>query len=701
METRGTIKRNVIIKIILMLVIMLSTIGGGVSAWKQGPPAQIGTTTVGPNSYYGEDDPPSGYGFTDEGWWLYRYDMADSQYTYCCEHMNGLRDWVIYNAYNYYDVYSGKMPVLIENIGNLAPLRDQYGIKDRLNSQKNIIVYYASVVNEPENAIVSTQSGFRKYPVQACIWYFLGQFVATHEELTDAEARIYNAAQAYDEYAKHPNGNLEVRDREPDKDNPRNDIINELNHPWVVGDKAWVIGQDIKVTKPETEGDPYIIEHKQAIIKGTGNKKGMYGQVREVTILEGTGTVRGLRLLENEPTKTEFYVDGGTPTKVAITMNNGVRTLETFYILESPDWAYGGADLQNMIVIKGHPNHNTYEIDVTTTPTLTIKKQDIDGNPVEDARFNIEVSNVKNAIIPNYSSVPYLDFKPDTIVLNDIVLGEVEITDIELRVGDTITVTIEETEAGTVPGETTKFKKIKGPIEVELKLVEGKWELVSIETDEKVKEKEFSEDSISINNNKVELAITNILPEGFELEITKRNLTEDPNEEGEPLPGVEMMIEFQNVATVGDREIIGDSCTVEGTTEDGAIYIDEITIKDTGRPISITIQEIKALDGYENPDGLIGLYVYSDGKVYMPAFAMSTLDEKLFDENKDFKTEDGGAYLNINIRNESDGSLKLNLLKTDMSGDKELEGIGFSVTISENLAEIKDSNRRNKSYCRW
>ena len=301
---------------------------------------------------------------------------------------------------------------------------------------------------------------------------------------------------------------------------------------------------------------------------------------------------------------------------------------------------------------------------------LTILKTDsLYGSKVQGAKFNVTLENVKSVKGYSINSSGTTTLTGVTTNTND---GNIELEDVVISdITKPITITMEETYA------PEGYKKIDGKVTVKLIRDGNVYKIIEQSKEPTVLDSEFKvgNATVSESENTVSIGIKDI-PAIEELEFLKNDSLDNGN-----ITGAEFKVDFINVQSYYVNGVKKTDTSTTVTVTKGKSLLEKIILADASKSAKITLEEIKAPEGYKKIDGKIYLTVTytDDGYVITPHKDSNVLDGE-FNLDNPINVISKNKF-KVNIK-DIPALQKLNLFKLDSQDNSNLTGAEFEVNFS-------------------
>lgn len=379
----------------------------------------------------------------------------------------------------------------------------------------------------------------------------------------------------------------------------------------------------------------------------------------DITELVSPNGYNLLRQDKKPVTVTITYDKDGTVTGISVEPKEYERLLELNKIWTNSDGVkYGIIRLKNdPRIIKG----------------TKLYKYDKTGNEkVKGATFTAEFSGVTyvkingNKINATGNKVTVTGLVSDA---NGLIANIQEIEALENS--DTVYMTVTETK--TITG----FDILPNPVNLVLKYDKkdssgGKWKLYENTSSNKLS-KEFFE----IKSDELTLKIKD------DYKLDKLTILKTDSLDNNKVEGAKFDVTLENVKSVkGYSAGSSDTLTIQGVTtnKDGNIELEDVVIRDITKPLTITMVETEAPEGYKKIEGKVTVKLIRDGNAYK--ITEQSKDPTVLDsEFKEGNAKVEGNILSIGI-NDIPALEKLNLYKVDSQNNSNLTGAEFKIDFS-------------------
>lgn len=379
----------------------------------------------------------------------------------------------------------------------------------------------------------------------------------------------------------------------------------------------------------------------------------------DITELVSPNGYNLLRQDKKPVTVTITYDKDGTVTGISVEPKEYERLLELNKIWTNSDGVkYGIIRLKNdPRIIKG----------------TKLYKYDKTGNEkVKGATFTAEFSGVTyvkingNKINATGNKVTVTGLVSDA---NGLIANIQEIEALENS--DTVYMTVTETK--TITG----FDILPNPVNLVLKYDKkdssgGKWKLYENTSSNKLS-KEFFE----IKSDELTLKIKD------DYKLDKLTILKTDSLDNNKVEGAKFDVTLENVKSVkGYSAGSSDTLTIQGVTtnKDGNIELEDVVIRDITKPLTITMVETEAPEGYKKIEGKVTVKLIRDGNAYK--ITEQSKDPTVLDsEFKEGNAKVEGNILSIGI-NDIPALEELNLYKVDSQNNSNLTGAEFKIDFS-------------------
>lgn len=379
----------------------------------------------------------------------------------------------------------------------------------------------------------------------------------------------------------------------------------------------------------------------------------------DITELVSPNGYNLLRQDKKPVTVTITYDKDGTVTGISVEPKEYERLLELNKIWTNSDGVkYGIIRLKNdPRIIKG----------------TKLYKYDKTGNEkVKGATFTAEFSGVTyvkingNKINATGNKVTVTGLVSDA---NGLIANIQEIEALENS--DTVYMTVTETK--TITG----FDILPNPVNLVLKYDKkdssgGKWKLYENTSSNKLS-KEFFE----IKSDELTLKIKD------DYKLDKLTILKTDSLDSNKVEGAKFDVTLENVKSVkGYSAGSSNTLTIQGVTtnKDGNIELEDVVIRDITKPLTITMVETEAPEGYKKIEGKVTVKLIRDGNAYK--ITEQSKDPTVLDS--EFK--EGNAKVEENILsigiNDIPALEELNLYKVDSQNNSNLTGAEFKIDFS-------------------
>ena len=240
-----------------------------------------------------------------------------------------------------------------------------------------------------------------------------------------------------------------------------------------------------------------------------------------------------------------------------------------------------------------------------------------------------------------------------------------------LENSDTVYMTVTETK--TITG----FDILPNPVNLVLKYDKkdssgGKWKLYENTSSNKLS-KEFFE----IKSDELTLKIKD------DYKLDKLTILKTDSLDSNKVEGAKFDVTLENVKSVkGYSASSSGTVTIQGVTtnKDGNIELEDVVIKDITKPVTVTMTETEAPEGYKKIEGKVTVKLIRDGNAYK--ITEQSKDPTVLDsEFKEGNAKVEGNILSIGI-NDIPALEKLNLYKVDSQNNSNLTGAEFKIDFS-------------------
>ena len=379
----------------------------------------------------------------------------------------------------------------------------------------------------------------------------------------------------------------------------------------------------------------------------------------DITELVSPNGYNLLRQDKKPVTVTITYDKDGTVTGISVEPKEYERLLELNKIWTNSDGVkYGIIRLKNdPRIIKG----------------TKLYKYDKTGNEkVKGATFTAEFSGVTyvkingNKINATGNKVTVTGLVSDA---NGLIANIQEIEALENS--DTVYMTVTETK--TITG----FDILPNPVNLVLKYDKkdssgGKWKL-----HENTSSNKLSKEFFEIKSDELTLKIKD------DYKLDKLTILKTDSLDNNKVEGAKFDVTLENVKSVkGYSAGSSDTLTIQGVTtnKDGNIELEDVVIRDITKPLTITMVETEAPEGYKKIEGKVTVKLIRDGNAYK--ITEQSKDPTVLDsEFKEGNAKVEGNILSIGI-NDIPALEELNLYKVDSQNNSNLTGAEFKIDFS-------------------
>ena len=305
---------------------------------------------------------------------------------------------------------------------------------------------------------------------------------------------------------------------------------------------------------------------------------------------------------------------------------------------------------------------------------VELYKKDKNNNSINGAKFNVQFENIeyvkigdvkKDANSSNMLEIQNLSSNASTGLIANI--QEIK----ALNNSNTVYMTVEETEA---PGGFGKLPT-KARLQIRYNETTKKWIL------ETRNNNELSNEFYQIDNANDKLTLT--LKDDYKLD--KLTILKTDSLDGNKVQGAKFNVTLGNVKSVKGYSINSSGTTIltgVTTNANGNIELEDVVISDITKPITITMEETDAPEGYKKIDGKVTVKLIRDGNVY-----------KIIEQSKEPTVLDSEFKVGNATVSESENTVsigikdipalqELNLFKLDSQKNSSLTGAEFKVNFS-------------------
>ena len=306
---------------------------------------------------------------------------------------------------------------------------------------------------------------------------------------------------------------------------------------------------------------------------------------------------------------------------------------------------------------------------------VSLYKKDKSGNAVQGAEFNVLLENVDYIKIKGIKTTANSN-KQITITRtsNSNFEGLIEKID-EIKgtkgIEEPVYMTITEKEAPSGFGKLPTEAKLEFTYNTSTK----KWELKERNNNE------LSNEFYQIDNANDKLTLT--LKDDYKLD--KLTILKTDSLDGNKVQGAKFDVTLGNVKSVKGYSINSSgTTTLTGVTTDakGNIELEDVVISDITKPVTITMEETYAPEGYKKIDGKVTVKLIRDGNAYK--ITEQSKDSTVLDS--EFKVGNATVSGNTNTVsigiNDIPALQELNLFKLDSQKNSSLTGAEFKVNFS-------------------